>query len=69
MEAPDIVQGLWLRPLQNRIYLGLISMNTISRYNKSKESDISSEEGTLLLINKQALRPQLVKNCTEVVKV
>jgi hypothetical protein len=53
METPDVMQGLWLGPLQNCIYLGLICMDTISRYNKTKKSYRSSEERTLLLIDEK----------------
>jgi hypothetical protein len=69
METPDVVQGLWLGPLQNGIYLGLICMDTISRYNKTKKSYRRSEERTLLLIDEEALCSQRTENSTEVLKM
>jgi len=44
MENLDIMQGLWLGLFQDRIYLLLIYLNTISKHHKTKESDKSSEE-------------------------
>lgn len=69
METSEIMQGLWHGPYQDHIYLRLIFLNTISINHKTKESDRSSEKGTLLLIDKQALRPKHIKNFTEVVKM